>query len=631
MNNSIEFLNPDADDAIDDEIFSCLNPDEPRSFFLYAGAGSGKTHSLSLALKRIRKAYGERLRVRGKKIAVITFTNAASDEIASRIDLDPLFTIKTLHSFCWQIIKPLQADIQQWLLAQLPDEIVELERLEEKGRAGTAASIARLKSIEAKKKELEQLSKPRKFNYNPNGDNTGDGALSHADVIKIASHFLENKPSVQQILVNNYPLVFIDESQDTNKNLIAALLAVEVEKRGTFALGLIGDMMQRIYSDGLATLAPPRDGGWATPQKKLNRRSPRRVVELGNALRVGIDDIVQHPIDGAGDGVIRLFVVEAQSQNKAELERHVRTQMAEITGDNSWNNIDSVKQLMLEHSMAAERMGFAPMFNALRRDKRRSTSLMQGSLPAVKFFSDKIMTLWELWREDRSFQIMSHLAAANSPLLNLCTARSKRETDTPLQPLSEAIKTCCEYLDDKPDATFGEVLNVFGGSQLFLVPKSLAVFVGVEEIVEDELAEEGDDLADDSQVSAIAEFLETPFSQIKAYTDYILGDAAFDTHQGVKGLEFDHVQVVIDDAAARGFLFSYERLFDVKPASKREQQAMEDGTETSIHRTSRLLYVTCTRAKKSLAVVAYTEDKSRLAEHAMNNGWFHEDEIIILR
>lgn len=31
---------------VDDEIYSCLDLDNPKSFFLFAGAGSGKTRTL---------------------------------------------------------------------------------------------------------------------------------------------------------------------------------------------------------------------------------------------------------------------------------------------------------------------------------------------------------------------------------------------------------------------------------------------------------------------------------------------------------------------------------------------------------------------------------------------------------
>jgi UvrD-like helicase C-terminal domain len=85
-----------------------------------------------------------------------------------------------------------------------------------------------------------------------------------------------------------------------------------------------------------------------------------------------------------------------------------------------------------------------------------------------------------------------------------------------------------------------------------------------------------------------------------------------DTHQGVKGLEFDRVLIVLDDCEARGFPFPYEKLFGAKPLSDQDRKNAAEGAETGIDRTRRLLYVTCTRAKKSQALVAYSESPTRL-------------------
>lgn len=54
---------------------------------------------------------------------------------------------------------------------------------------------------------------------------------------------------------------------------------------------------------------------------------------------------------------------------------------------------------------------------------------------------------------------------------------------------------------------------------------------------------------------SLREVLGAPFSQIEHYIDYVGDTGAFDTHQGVKGLDFERVLVVLDDSDARGFLF----------------------------------------------------------------------------
>jgi DNA helicase-2/ATP-dependent DNA helicase PcrA len=65
--------------------------------------------------------------------------------------------------------------------------------------------------------------------------------------------------------------------------------------------------------------------------------------------------------------------------------------------------------------------------------------------------------------------------------------------------------------------------------------------------------------------------------------------------------------VIMDDAEAKGFMFSYEKLFGAKDITSTDKKNEQEGRDTSIKRTSRLFYVACTRAEESLAVVAYTE------------------------
>jgi DNA helicase-2/ATP-dependent DNA helicase PcrA len=80
----------------------------------------------------------------------------------------------------------------------------------------------------------------------------------------------------------------------------------------------------------------------------------------------------------------------------------------------------------------------------------------------------------------------------------------------------------------------------------------------------------------------------------------------------------------------QGKLFSYEKLFGAKNKTKTDIDNERDGKDTSIARTTRLFYVACTRAQKSLAVIAYTSDKDAVKNTALTNGWFFDDEIIVV-
>ena len=347
MTSPVSFGTPDSDAGVETVIRTCLDPDSPRSFFLYAGAGSGKTHSLVEGLRAFNLTHGSRFRDSGQKIAIITYTNAACDEIIDRVDEDPIFQISTIHSFCWERIQTFHGDIRLWILAMLPREIADLEAEETRGRAGTKASATRQRSIASKRSRLDWLSQPRVFTYSPNGDNSGRASLSHSEVLKITASFLIEKPSMQQILINQYPLLLIDESQDTNKALIEAFLVLEDVRRGQFALGLIGDTMQRIYGDGKADLGVGIPENWATPAKRLNRRCPVRVIALANDIRADADGQTQMALEGQETGHARLFIARADTGDKSGLEESVRSRMAEITGDEDWTSVRSVKALAL--------------------------------------------------------------------------------------------------------------------------------------------------------------------------------------------------------------------------------------------------------------------------------------------
>src|SRR5690606_8390500 len=110
-----EIVNDDLDLHVDEEIKKCLDPQAPRSFFLFAGAGSGKTRSLVAALDHLRGSMGKSLRMRGQKVAVVTYTKAARDEIIRRTQFDPLIAVSTIHSFAWMLIEGFNHDIREWL------------------------------------------------------------------------------------------------------------------------------------------------------------------------------------------------------------------------------------------------------------------------------------------------------------------------------------------------------------------------------------------------------------------------------------------------------------------------------------------------------------------------------------
>ena len=116
-----------VDDHVDKEIRECFSKENPKCFFVFAGAGSGKTKSLIDALSFLDKEYGNDLLLNGKQITVITYTNAACDEISRRLQYKPIFSISTIHSFLWELVKNYQKDIREWITQSVKKDIEELK------------------------------------------------------------------------------------------------------------------------------------------------------------------------------------------------------------------------------------------------------------------------------------------------------------------------------------------------------------------------------------------------------------------------------------------------------------------------------------------------------------------------
>lgn len=618
--------NVTLDDHVEEELAGFLSLEKPTSFFLFAGAGSGKTRSLVHALNYLAKTYRDTLRLRGRQVAVITYTNAACDEITRRTKYDPLFVVRTIHSFAWSQIQGFNADIRAWLKDNLQREIADLQAEEEKGRAGTKASVARQAQIESKQHRLDRLADIKIFTYNPSGDNHERNALNHSEVIKIFSTFLLAKPLMQRMFVEKFPFLLIDESQDTSRALIDALLVVQKAHADRFCLGLIGDTMQRIYPDGKERIESEIPQSWATPEKKLNHRCPRRIVRLINQIRSGADNHKQEPRDDRPEGWARLFVFPVDAPDKPALERRARDYMAVLTGDQDWTDASKCKILTLEHHMAARRMGFLQMFEALATVDDYRTGFLDGSFAPTRFFTHHVLPLVTAQQKGDKFAA-TKLVREISPLLSNETLKGIDKPIAQLRAAQAAIESLMA-LWGNGEPTCAEIAANIAETNLFAMPDSLkaalaAKFAARSEAPDDE---EADPVSD--QIAALVAFLDCAFSEIAPYAAYVAHEAPFDTHQGVKGLEFERVMVLMDDGEARGFLFGYDKLLGAKAPTAADIKNAHEGRETSLDRTRRLFYVTCSRARSSLALVAYSLEPAAVRAHVITNEWFSADEVL---
>ncbi|MFS0782073.1 UvrD-helicase domain-containing protein [Bacillus sp. 1P06AnD] len=300
----------DLSDAIElKNSFEAIPLDEP--FKLYAGPGAGKTTFLVNHIKRILN-HSDKLK-RSRKIACITYTNAAVNTLRNRLDgsLESI-EITTIHSFCYKhIVKPFIWLLDSSLIAidklDGHDEIKlrksQIAKIKSETRqnylsdTNLAKALNKLQWILEKDKTFK-LGFIRHFDSRVDGYTIkpttfskykeiywAEGKLSHDDVLYFAYNILLQEPYICEIIRGKFPYLLIDEFQDTSP-LQVAIVELIAEKETT--LGVIGDVCQSIYSFQGASVQDFEE--FEVPQMKLyilrnNSRSSNEIITVLNHMR----------------------------------------------------------------------------------------------------------------------------------------------------------------------------------------------------------------------------------------------------------------------------------------------------------------------------------------------------------
>lgn len=608
--------------GVDHEIYGYLNLDNPKSFLLFAGAGSGKTRSLVNVLQEIREKNLGRLIQNGQRVGVITYTNAACNEIQRRLSYDPLFHVSTIHSFVWEMIKPFTEDIKGWLRTKLSADIEELDlKISNARDINGKTAQQNIRKREAKATRLDELRLVRKFTYSPTSNRIERGTVSHEEVIQITATLLNESPLLQNILTNRYPILLIDESQDTRKELMEAFIQTQSLNRSKFSLGLFGDLMQRIYGGGKHDLESSLPDDWKTPSKTINYRCPQRVIELINSIREEDDKKKQEPKAGAPLGVVRLFIVDSDTAHKRDVEASIRAKMSAISEDSLWLEPNQIKALTLEHAMAAIRGNFDKFYLPLATVDSLRDSLLNGTNASLRFLCSSLLPLVDAIRVRDEFAIANIIKKYSGVI-------SSTNADFCLDPIS-TLKNTDQSVEEiraivsELDPPLAQVLLLIKAYKLLYIPDELNAL-----LVESSSLKNDDEEENLSKRSIVwNQALLAPISHLANYALYINEELGYGTHQGVKGLEFDRVMAIMDDNSANGFLFRYEKLFGAQELSQTDIRNQSEGKDSVLSRTRRLFYVICSRAEKSLAVVAYTKDPKAVKRKSLESGWFTQDEI----
>lgn len=527
-------------DKIDAEIIETLK--SGHSFRVEAGAGSGKTYSLNRAIEWIQANKWSDYSRKKQNVVCITYTNAAVDVIAERLAKDSFILPSTIHSFAWNAIKQYQSVLVDAVTTNpdfLPDE----------GDFNKVTEVAYTLGHRYKENGIQYLY--------------------HDDVLKLFCLLLDNA-KFRRVFADKYPLILIDEYQDSYKPIIDRFVDYFIAKGIGSQFGFFGDAWQTIYQSNKACGAIEHDN-IDVIKKSSNFRSAPRIVQLLNDIRPDLPQ--KSAIDGFGGEVL---VITCEDYNgtrrtdrnfKGELPPEVlKSRLDEIEAKIKQDtpNDESIKILMITHKVLAMQQGYEQLLDVLGDGLRNKED------PFLLFFMNTVEPIYKA------------LCTSNTQLL-FDTLDIKRY---PITKKSEKVKwqELRERLVEARAQKAINVLELVYQTGLISIPPKLDGYY--------RLYHDAPETIYIAEVT-IRSFLELEYTQFLAAIDFLYPEAVFSTEHGVKGEEYDNVVFVV----SKGW---NQYQFETYAPMITGHSPVPRGKEASFERNRNLFYVCCSRPKKRL-------------------------------
>jgi DNA helicase-2/ATP-dependent DNA helicase PcrA len=525
-------------DKIDAEIIDALK--SGKSFRVEAGAGSGKTYSLNRTISWIDANRQSEYRKKKQSVICVTYTNTAVNVINERLSLNSPVLPSTIHSFAWNAIKQFQGPI-----IRMVTEDEELHPRE--GDISTAKTV--------------------QYTLGYRYIEKGILYLHHNDVITLFARLLDNG-KFRRIFANRFPVILIDEYQDSFKQIIDKFIEYYIAESVGPQFGFFGDAWQTIYQSQNACGLIEHEK-IIEIKKSSNFRSAPRIVEMLNFLRPELPQISAID-DFIGDvSVITCddYTGERRTDRnfKGDLPaEEIKDRLSNLTNyikSKQIANNEDIKTLMITHRVLAAQQEYDGLFEILKDHLRDADDVF------LLFFMDIIEPIYGALSANNMQLLFDALKLKRYPIVSktekakwnilkrsLGEARSKRAIDvldisvkSGLIPISQQVLDYYDLYYNNPDAVYGD--------------------------------------------TTIQSFLNLNYSQFRAAINFLHPETEFSTEHGVKGEEYDNVIFVISKGWNQYQFEKYAPM--IKKGYSKDQ-------EQSYIRNRNLFYVCCSRPKKRL-------------------------------
>lgn len=525
---------------IDLQIINTLQ--QGQNFRVEAGAGSGKTYSLNKVIEWIQTNKWEEYRRKDQHVVCITYTNAAVDVIAGRLANDSFIIPSTIHSFAWNAIKQYQSTL------------IKLIRENETFQS-TEGDFFNIKEV--------QYTLGHRYNEN------GIMYLYHDDVIQLFAILLDNA-KFRHVFSNKYPLILIDEYQDTLKPIIDRFIQYFISTKTGPQFGFFGDSWQTIYqSNKVCGLIQHKN--IIEIKKGANFRSAPRIVNLLNFIRPELPQ--QSAIDDFSGEVTVITCDDYMGIRRTdrnfkgdlpadELKKRL-TNVIEYIKQNCISANENLKTLMITHRVLAAQQGYNKLLDIL------GNGLRDKEDPFLLFFMEQLEPIYQALETMDMQLLFDTLKLKRYPI-------TKKSEKAQWKKLKEAL----EIARGKASS---DVLKTVFESKLIPISSKIEGYYDLY-LHAPETMYSGADVT-------IKDFLDIEYEQFLAAINYFHPEADFSTEHGVKGEEYDNVIFVISKGWNQYQFETYApMIINGYPPAK----------ETAYIRNRNLFYVCCSRPRKRL-------------------------------
>lgn len=452
-------------------------------------------------------------------------------------------------------------------------------------------------AIDKKYKSVNYLSK-----YN--NDILHKMIISHDTLLEYAFEIIEKYSTLQQIIVNKYPYILVDEYQDTHQSVVKILKILSDyahDNQSKFFVAYFGDTAQNIYEDGVGDMINILHSDLKKINKIHNRRSANEIIEVINKIRN--DDIEQQSIYADS----QCGSVEFCTGSPESIDDFINNYKQ------VWNISRSNKLhcLVLTNKLVAKYNGFENIY-----DRFASTAYYKKNWKSIttELLNNDVKKLGDVTNLFyRVLKFKSDLENSKTPLASIIKYEIYKSLN--LDDVDKLIQLLKSIRGSNLQRYFISMFKIYGTTENENYKKIIKDLLNITEyephcdgLMGYLLSELYRDIEEDRIETAkenLVQLLTTDFSEYERWYRFIRKEeneeVIYHTYHGTKGEEYANVIIIMQNKFGKEEPTKFSDFFT------NYNHELNGDELKKFTNTRNLLYVACSRAIKNLRIL-YLDD-----------------------